>query len=380
MKILTSAASLAAAALVAGAVVAPALAGGQTAAATGQITALTSLSGTGTSLGLNAAATASLRGAGITVAPTGTAKMAGSTFTFPITSGYLQINSDRAAKPGWIEGAVQHDGSGLALRRGGATVTLGNFSVDPGDSLLSGTVDGTQTAVPLLALDGAKATVTRSGGDLNLTGVEASWTPTAVTVLNVVLHSHLEPGVPLATFALHADATADHPFPATDIAEAIPHLPGGATTVTVTPKVLSTFSGASVSIRPTGSATESPASPKGRVLAFPVTAGMIVLHKNHAYKPGFVVGSLAHDDSGLTFSGGGKTVRATDLVADPGDSVMTATVGSDAEFPLFFLNGANIKDQVTQLTPAAARLLDHTFGTTAFTPYLTLGPLAVVAK
>jgi hypothetical protein len=355
MKILTSAASLAAAALVAGAVVAPALAGGQTAAATGQITALTSLSGTGTSLGLNAAATASLRGAGITVAPTGTAKMAGSTFTFPITSGYLQVNSDRAAKPGWIEGAVQH-------------------------SLLSGTVDGTQTAVPLLALDGAKATVTRSGGDLNLTGVEASWTPTAVTVLNVVLHSHLEPGVPLATFALHADATADHPFPATDIAEAIPHLPGGATTVTVTPKVLSTFSGASVSIRPTGSATESPASPKGRVLAFPVTAGMIVLHKNHAYKPGFVVGSLAHDDSGLTFSGGGKTVRATDLVADPGDSVMTATVGSDAEFPLFFLNGANIKDQVTQLTPAAARLLDHTFGTTAFTPYLTLGPLAVVAK
>ena len=41
--------------------------------------------------------------------------------TFPITSGYAEIHSDKGFKPGYIEGSMEHDGSGLALTAGKTT-------------------------------------------------------------------------------------------------------------------------------------------------------------------------------------------------------------------------------------------------------------------
>jgi hypothetical protein len=350
--------------------VAPAVAD---AATPDQITALTSLSGSHTAVTLDPATVAALTKLGVSLAPTGTASLSGGSISFPITAGYVEIHSDHAVKPGWIEGSIQHDGSGFSLTGGGTTVTLGNFSVDPGDSLLTGTVDG-KAAVPLLSLDGSKVKVSVSGGDVHLDGTVAELTATAASALDTAFHTTaLAAGLPLGTVHLVADATAEHPFPASDVAMSVPHLPGGATTYALTPAALATFAQASVTIAPTGSATETPPGASGATLSFPVTGGMLVEHKNHAYRPGYIDGSIPHEGSGLTFSGPGGTLAATNLVFDPGDSLETATVGTDSRFPLLFIDGTNIKAQVAKLTPQAAARLDQTFATTVFTPYLSLG-------
>jgi hypothetical protein len=338
-----------------------------------QITALTSLSGSHTAVALDPTTVAALTKLGVSLAPTGTASLSGSTISFPITAGYVEIHSDHAVKPGWIQGSIQHDGSGFSLTGGGATVTLGNFSVDPGDSLLTGTVDG-KADVPLLSLDGSKVKVSMSGDDVDLDGTVAKLTATAASALDAAFHTTaLVAGLPLGTVHLVANASADHPFPASDVAMSVPYLPGGATTYALTPAALATFASAAVTIAPSGTATETPPGASGATLSFPITGGMVVEHKNHAYKPGYVDGSIPHEGSGLTFTDQGTSLAFTNLVFDPGDSLETATVGTDARFPLLFVDGTNIEAQVAKLTPQAAARLDQTFATTVFTPYLSLG-------
>jgi hypothetical protein len=43
----------------------------------------------------------------------------------------------------------------------------------------------------------------------------------------------------------------------------------------------------------------------------------------------FVQGEIDHDGSGLSLTGGGKTVELTDVVVDPGASVLTGNVAVD---------------------------------------------------
>jgi hypothetical protein len=213
-----------------------------------------------------------------------------------------------------------------------------------------------------------------SGGDVDLDGTVAKLTAAAASALDAAFHTTaVVAGLPLGTVHLVANAGADHPFPASDVAMSVPYLPGGATTYALTPAALATFASASVTITPTGTATETPPGASGATLSFPITGGMVVEHKNHAYKPGYVDGSIPHEGSGLTFTHGASSVAATNLVFDPGDSLETATVGTDARFPLLFIDGTNIEAQVAKLTPQAAARLDQTFATTVFTPYLSLG-------
>ena len=58
----------------------------------------------------------------------------------------------------FVQGAIDHHGSGLQLKGGGKTVQLTDFVVDPGASVLTGkvTVDGEEAAAsaPLFFLDG----------------------------------------------------------------------------------------------------------------------------------------------------------------------------------------------------------------------------------
>jgi len=68
----------------------------------------------------------------VKVAPYGTATLSGSDVTFPITSGYVEIHSDKGHEPGYIEGSIEHYGSGLTLTAGSTTVTLSDFVVDRG--------------------------------------------------------------------------------------------------------------------------------------------------------------------------------------------------------------------------------------------------------
>ena len=86
--------------------------------------------------------------------------------TFPITGGNVTYYEPGSISP-YVQGRLDHDGSGLSLAAGGKTVELTDFVVDPGKSVLTGTVtvDGQEAAAdaPLFFLDGRTLEPLRTG-------------------------------------------------------------------------------------------------------------------------------------------------------------------------------------------------------------------------
>jgi len=128
---------------------------------------------------------------------------------------------------------------------------------------------------------------------------------------------------------------------------------------------------------------------KAGVARFPITGGSVTYYEPGTVAP-FVQGELDHDGSGLSLTGGGKTVELTDFVIDPGKSVLTGTVSVDGKVaaedaPLFFLDGRTLKPLETTASTAtlegttvklkdeAATLLNDTFGTDALKGGLVIG-------
>jgi hypothetical protein len=76
---------------------------------------------------------------------------------FPITGGNVKYYTPGSVSP-YVQGLIEHEGSGLSLTGGGTVVELTDFEVDPGRSVLMGTVsvDGNVAAesAPLFFLDG----------------------------------------------------------------------------------------------------------------------------------------------------------------------------------------------------------------------------------
>ena len=126
------------------------------------MTAIPDLTGQGTTVSLDASTLAALTSLGVKPAPYGTATLSGTDITFPITGGYAEIHSDKSFKPGYVIGSIEHDGSGLTLSKGATVVTLENFVVDPGNSMLYGTVGG-KPGIPLAFLDGSDLQVSMQG-------------------------------------------------------------------------------------------------------------------------------------------------------------------------------------------------------------------------
>jgi hypothetical protein len=125
------------------------------------------------------------------------------------------------------------------------------------------------------------------------------------------------------------------------------------------------------------------------VARFPITGGEVTYYEPGTVSP-FVQGELDHDGSGLSLTGGGKTVELTDFVIDPGASVLTGTVSVDGKVaaeaaPLFFLDGrtlqplattastATLEGTTVKLKDEAATLLNDTFGTDALKGGLVIG-------
>lgn len=356
------------------------------AAAVDTITAIPSLSGVGTSVALDPATAAALKSLGVSVAPAGKATFdqATSTVTFPITSGYAEIHSDHNAKPGWILGSVEHDGSGLTLSAGSTSVTLSNFVVDPGNSVLYGTVGG-QPKVALLDLDGTNVKVSMDGANVVLDGTVAKLTQTAASALDSAFKTTaVKAGLPLGTVHLVAKGTATT---STDKVTEVSRLTGRSTSVALDAGTAAALKSLGVAAAPNGTATFDPAT---STVSFPITGGAAVIHSDLGYKPGYIAGVVIHQGSGLTFSKGSTSVALTDFVVDPGNSVLTGTVGGQAGVPLLDLDGTNVKlstpggtvtldGTIAKLTATAASALNKAFATTAFTPGLALGTVHLVA-
>jgi hypothetical protein len=128
---------------------------------------------------------------------------------------------------------------------------------------------------------------------------------------------------------------------------------------------------------------------KAGVARFPITGGNVTYYEPGSVSP-FVQGEIDHDGSGLSLTGGGKTVELTDFVVDPGASLLTGKVAVDGEVaaesaPLFFLDGrtleplqaagstAVLEGTTVKLKDEAATLLNDTFGTDALAGGLVIG-------
>lgn len=350
------------------------------------VTAIPSLTGVGTSVALDSGTAAALKSLGVAVAPAGTATFdaSTSTVTFPITSGYAEIHSNHNAQPGWILGSIEHDGSGLTLSAGATSVTVSDFVVDPGNSMLYATVGG-QPKVPLLTLDGTNVKVSMQSGNVVLDGTVAKLTQTAATALdNAFKTTAVKAGLPLGTVHLVAKGNATT---YTDKVSEVSRLTGQSTSVALDPGTAKALGGLGVSVAPNGSANFDTST---STVSFPITGGAAVIHSDMNYKPGYIAGVVIHQGSGLTFTKGSTVVALTDFVVDPGDSVLTGTVGGQIGVPLLELDGTNVKvstpggavvldGTVAKLTATAAGALNKAFGTSAFTPGLPLGTVHLVA-
>jgi hypothetical protein len=356
-------------------------------AATDTVTAINALTGVGTSVKLDAGTAKALTGLGLTLAPAGSATFdsATSTVTFPITSGYAEIHSDKNHKPGYVLGSVQHDGSGLTISGGGKSIVLSNFVVDPGNSVLYGTVGG-KPDIPLLSLDGTSLSVSMSGSDVVLDGTVAKLTQTAASALDQTFGTTaVTAGLPLGTVHLVARGQANT---YTDKTTDVTRLSGVATSVALDAGTAKALTGLGVTLAPYGTATFDNAT---STVAFPITGGFAAIHSDASYKPGYIAGSIIHQGSGLTLTAGGKTVTLSDFVVDPGDSVLTGTVNGKPGIPLLLLDGSAVTvsmsgsnvvldGTVAKLTQTAATALDQAFGTTALTAGITLGTVHLVAS
>jgi hypothetical protein len=351
------------------------------------VTAIPALTGVGTTLNLNASTAAALTSLGVHVVPEGTATASGTSVTFPITSGYVEIHSNKHHRPGYIEGSIEHYGSGLTLTAGSTVVTLSDFVVDPGDSLLYASVNGVPDKAPLLQLDGRAVTVSKDGsGDVVLNGTIANLTSSAAASLDSAFGTAaIKGGTPLGTVHLVAKGTANT---YTGKVAEIPRVTG-TTSLDLNAKTAAALTSLGVTPGVTGTATAS-----GSSVSFPITGGDAVIHSNKHYAPGYVDGVILHEGSGLTLTKGGTTVALTNFTIDPGHSVLYGDVNGTvpaANVPLLQLDGrplvittgggqVHLDGTIANLTPTAAAALNKAFGVTAFAAGMPLGTAHIAAS
>lgn len=119
----------------------------------------------------------------------GSAKMTSEGFAFPITGGNAKIYKKGDVTP-YVQGELDHEGSGLSLSAGGTKVELTNFVVLPGNnSELKGDVSANGKSVvkgaKLFDLDGSTLqTPTLEGGVATLSGTTIYLSKAAADLLN----------------------------------------------------------------------------------------------------------------------------------------------------------------------------------------------------
>ena len=166
----------------------------------------------------------------------------------------------------------------------------------------------------------------------------------------------------------------------------IDSLTGKSTAVTLDAGFVDALTQLKLTPSPLGDASIS----KAGVATFPITGGNVKYYKPGSVSP-YVQGEIDHDGSGLQLEGGGKTVRLTDFVVDPGASVLTGKVTVDGKeaapsAPLFFLDGRTLKPleakddgtavlegTTVKFKDESAQLLNKTFGVDALKGGLEVG-------
>jgi hypothetical protein len=133
--------------------------------------------------------------------------------TFPITGGNVTYYEPGTVSP-FVQGRLDHEGSGLSLEAGGKTVELTDFVIDPGKSVLTGTVtvDGQEAATdaPLFFLDGSTLEPLRTGEETAvLEGTTVKLKKEAADLLNETFGiQDLQEGLVIGIAKITLDTTA----------------------------------------------------------------------------------------------------------------------------------------------------------------------------
>jgi hypothetical protein len=156
-----------------------------------------SLSGKQTAVTLDQGFLDGLTALKLTPATLGGATLEGAKIAFPISGGNVTYFDPASGVDPFVQGLINHDGSGLQLTgANGKVVKLENFVVDPAESVLTGkvTVDDAVFAesAPLFFLDGSTLNplqVNEADGTAVLEGTTVSLTKTAADALNMVFET-----------------------------------------------------------------------------------------------------------------------------------------------------------------------------------------------
>jgi hypothetical protein len=162
----------------------------KTAEAVKPVAEIPALTGKDTAVTLDAGFVKALGTLKLTPAPVGSAHISkAGVASFPITGGNVTYYTPGTESP-YVQGMIDHDGSGLSLTGGGKKVELTNFEVDPGKSVLTGkvSVDGKVAAesAPLFFLDGRtlKPLESNDNGTAVLEGTTVKLKQEAADLLN----------------------------------------------------------------------------------------------------------------------------------------------------------------------------------------------------
>ncbi|AJW41176.1 hypothetical protein CH306_06285 [Rhodococcus sp. 15-725-2-2b] len=172
------------------------------------------LTGVDTAVALDPGFTGALTTLGLTPGVVGTATLADGSIRFPITGGDVKYWEPGTVDP-YVQGEINHDGSGLSLTAGETVVELTNFDIDPGTSLLTGDVlvNGEEAAADavLFDLDGRTLQPLATGPDNTaiLQGTQVKISETAAGLLNSTFNTDaVTPGllVGVATITINTAA------------------------------------------------------------------------------------------------------------------------------------------------------------------------------
>lgn len=152
---------------------------------------ISSLSGQSTSVKLDSGFVSALTSLKVKPGLIGSAKLdpTTGTLTFPITGGHVKVYKKGDVKP-YVQGEIDHQGSGFTLTAGSTTVGLQNFVIDPGNnSKLTGdvTADGKSVVkgATLFDLNGnTLQPITINNGVATLTGTTVLLSKDAAGLLN----------------------------------------------------------------------------------------------------------------------------------------------------------------------------------------------------
>ena len=166
-------------------------AAGDSAAAPKPVAQIDALTGRTTAVTLDAGFVSALESLEVTPGPVGDATISKQgVASFPITGGNVTYYEPGTVSP-FVQGELDHDGAGLSLTAGGKRVELTDFVIDPGASVLTGTVsvDGEVAAedAPLFFLDGRTLNplqVNESNGTAILEGTTVKLKAEAADLLN----------------------------------------------------------------------------------------------------------------------------------------------------------------------------------------------------